>query len=68
MLLDPTELTRDVAFWKTEEEITQVAYLHMKDFKKLKPFNTFGFKLDSYDVKGGTKLENDGVKRNVQEA
>ena len=67
MLSDPFDLTKDINFWKTEDEITKCAYLHLKDLKKMKAFNDFGFKVDSYDVKGGEKLEVGG-KRNVQEA
>lgn len=35
MVTDPIELTKDAGFWKIEDEITKVAYLHLKDLKKL---------------------------------
>ena len=62
MCIDHRELTKDVGFWRSEEEIRRAAWLHIKDLKKLKPFDMFDMKPDGYEVKTGTKHMNEGKK------
>lgn len=62
MAANAAELTKDVNFWKSEEEIQRVAYLYMKETKALRPFDNFNMKPDSYDIKAGSKHENEGKK------
>lgn len=56
------DLNKDIAFWKLEEEISKIAYLHMKDLKKISPYDMFVMKPESYDVKSGGMAVNAGKK------
>jgi hypothetical protein len=62
MVIDHRELTKDLGFWRSEEEIRRVAWLHIKDLKKMKAYDAFDMKVESYEVKTGTKHVNEGKK------
>jgi hypothetical protein len=62
MCVDHRELTKDVGFWKSEEEIRKLAYLHIRELKKIRAYDLFNMQPDSYNVKGDNKAENEGKK------
>lgn len=52
MYVDYRQLNADDNFWKTEKEITKFAYQHIKELKRLKPFDFFKLAPQTYDVRG----------------
>ena len=51
MAIDAKDLTRDNNFWKTEQEIQQRAIQHIRDLKKLKPYDYHKIQPQTYDLK-----------------
>lgn len=68
MATSAAELTKDLNFWKTEEEVQKVAFLYMKETKGLRPFDSYNMKPDSYDIKAGSKHDTEGKKPTANDA
>ena len=57
MYVDYRQLNADENYWKTEKEITRFAYQHIKELKRLKPFDFFKLAPQTYDVRGNEQQE-----------
>lgn len=49
---DYRNLTLDEEFWKAERETQAHAVSFLNEFKKIKPYDAFNIKPESYDLKG----------------
>ena len=51
MATSQAKLTADTNFWKQELEVQQQAYLFIKEFKRMKPYDFFKIQPDVYDMR-----------------
>ena len=67
---DYRNLTQNEVFWKEETALTLEALKFIKEFKKMKPYDTFNIKPDAYDMKttGGPEDDKDEKKKAKKES
>jgi hypothetical protein len=65
MYVDYRDLTKDENFWKNENDITKFAMLHLKELKKVQPYDFHKLSPQTYDIRNNeqdNKADNGGPK------